>query len=247
MQKPHFVKYVLVLVLILAISIWLILLANGYKINYQTYKLEKTGMIYLSSTPAEAQVFINGQLKATKTPYKLSNIFPGRYDIKLTAVGFHDWQETLRVEAEMTAERRSIILFLLTPQEIPLNDNEKANYLAQFSSPESSQNKGLFIKAGNEIWFSDIFITRLSQNIEKVAWLYDKKHILYQAGQAIFVMDVGGSNIIELVALKNSGTVNFISTDNGETLVYQDGQGLHKIKITQNNGFIDSLRPNILK
>lgn len=246
MKKTHIIKYFLLLILILTISSWLILLANGYKINPQSHKLEKTGMIYLESTPKDVTVYINGLLKSTETPHKHAEIFPGRYDIKIIKPNFYDWQETLWVNPEQVTERKYIVLFYKESQKIELTNEEKNNYQKQFDLVNLLLNKNLFIKENNEIWFGDIFITRLSQNIKKAVWYFDKKHILYQVEKNINIMDVNGTNIISLVELNNDKTTSFFSEDGGESLVYKDGEDLKKIKITQNNGLMDKITEPIL-
>lgn len=247
MKRIHIIKYILLLILILAVSAWLILLANGYNINPQTYKLDKTGMIYLESTPSDVDVYINGDYKADETSYKLKRIFPGRYDVILCNENYYDWQETLWVESEMVAERKYIVLFLKKPEAIELTEEEIEFWNKQFANPKDSWTKNLYIKDNNEIWFDDILISRLSYNIKKICWYYDKHHILYQVDKKINIMDVTGTNIITLAELSNDELAYFTDDDNGESLVYKDGDEIYKIKITQSKGFIEELTPNILK
>lgn len=247
MKNIHIVKYILLLVIILTISAWLIILANGYKINPRTHKLEKTGMIYLSSTPSNSNVYINGELKTEQTPYKLRDIFPQRYDIKISKDGFSDWQETLHVEPEAVAERKYVVLFYKKLQEIILTPEEQASYKKILESNQESWIKNLFIKDENELWFGDVLVTRLSDEIKQVRWYDDLQHIIYHIEGSINIMDVNGTNIIKLVEIPNTKTANFISVDNGESLIYQVDDNIYKIKLTQNNGLINDLKPNILK
>lgn len=246
MRKFQVIKYIILLMVIFLLSTWLIILANGYKINPHNYKIERTGLINIESTPNDVDVYINGELKSTKTPYKLAEIFPDRYDVKLSKQGFFDWTETLYVEQEKVVERGDIVLFYQKPEEIELTNSEIEFWRQKFTNIDDSQDKNLYIKDGSEIWFGDIFITRLSKDIKKVTWYYDKKHILYQIDSKICLMDSNGSNIVTLVNLPNNNLANFISDDRGQSLIYEADNNVKKIKITQQKGVIDSLTPDII-
>ncbi|MEI6863619.1 MAG: PEGA domain-containing protein [Candidatus Omnitrophota bacterium] len=63
--------------------------ALGYKIDYKKLKIYKTGIIYVSSHPAGASVYINGKLHSDITPMKIEDVKPGTYKVEVRRDGFY--------------------------------------------------------------------------------------------------------------------------------------------------------------
>lgn len=224
----------LMVIILLAVGAYILLIANGYKINYRSRSIQKTGMIYLKSDPKDVNIYLDGKLENVKIPAKFSNLLPGRYDVVLKKNSYHDWQKTLYVEQGLVNAETDIILFLNNPQTILASDQEKEAFL---KLPNPLLNTGLEIRNSSEIWQvsakenSNLLITRLSQPIKKVAYYNDKKHILFQVNNEIHVIDLDGSNNIVLVKLSSDAVSNFFVDDSGETLYFQDGPDIKKAKI----------------
>lgn len=220
--------WVIILLVIVCVAAYLIIFANGYKINYRSWKIEKTGMIYLKSEPKEVEVWINGELKSDKTPYKYAEIFPGKYELRLVKYGFTDWSYTFEVEPGMVSSNNYIKLFLSTPENLIPNQAEidSLDRLAQ-----EREAKGLIIKNENEIWFNDVLITRFSQPIKKVVWHPDLKHIFFQIGKEIRIMEPDGSNNTKLIGLESDKVSTFVPLESGKYLLYRDGDSTKKIRL----------------
>jgi hypothetical protein len=77
--------------------------------------LVRTGLIYLSTAPQGAAVYLGARRIAKKTPVVLRNLMPGDYSVRLQLHGFKSWSETLPVEAEKATALERI---LLLPQEL---------------------------------------------------------------------------------------------------------------------------------
>lgn len=220
--------WVFYLAIIILVSAYLILIANGYKIHYQTKSIQKTGMIYLKSQPKDADVYINDKLADSKTPFKLGEIFADRYHAKISKEGYWDWQKTFNVEVGKTSSNEYIQLFLKEPQVMPTTDEEKksfANLLQDWPA------KGLEIKNTSEIWFNDVYITRFSQEIKNLTWHTDLKHIIFQINKEILIMEPDGANVTRLISLESDQKSRFLIIDNGKMLFYQDGDQIKKAKI----------------
>ncbi|MCL5795289.1 MAG: hypothetical protein M1338_02940, partial [Patescibacteria group bacterium] len=81
MKILSILKNVLIAIVIIVVGTYLIIIANGYKINWQAKTLQKTGMIYLKSLPQDVNIFLDGKQVTQKTPARIGNLLPKRYDI----------------------------------------------------------------------------------------------------------------------------------------------------------------------
>ena len=59
----------------------------------------EVGSIKVSSTPTDAEIWLDGAGTGLKTDTVLENVLPGSHTIKLTKVGYKDYEETVDVEA----------------------------------------------------------------------------------------------------------------------------------------------------
>lgn len=222
------ISWLIFTIIVLSIAAYLILTANGYKINYQARTIQKIGMIYLKTVPENVSIYLDQKLIASKTPLKINDLLSGRYEVKISKDEYWDWQKTFQVEAGMTEDDENIELFLKNPKSLPVSDNEKQD-LSRLM--DEWPPKGLEIKSGSEIWFNDVFITRFSYNINRVSWYTDLKHILLQGDKKILIMEADGKNITELVNLSSDQTSDFISIEQGQQLLYSDGEEIKKVEI----------------
>ncbi len=86
----------------------------GYKIDYKKFKIYKTGILYLNSTPAGASIYINGKLHTDLTPARIEELKPGSYNIEVKREGFYAWEKELTVRPNMVTKADGIVLFPMT-------------------------------------------------------------------------------------------------------------------------------------
>ncbi len=73
------------------------------------------GSISITSTPAGANIWLDGVDKGTVTPAILTGIIPGTHTIKLTKTGYHDWNNTVTVSAGLTTNVPATMITLVVP------------------------------------------------------------------------------------------------------------------------------------
>lgn len=222
-------RYFFYTIIITVLSAYLILLTYGYKINWQSYKIQKTSIIYLESEPVDANVYLNGEFLANSTPIKVNEVFSGRYDVRLTHPLYEDWNKTYFVEPDYISKDSDIVMILKNRKQIEVTENEKEMYKTQIERHTSNP---LVIKNENEIFFEDIFVTRFSKKIINAVLYTDKKHIIYQISDGIYFMDSDGTNIIKLVDLNTEEKIMITTSDDGKYLVFDDGKSMQKVQIT---------------
>lgn len=187
----------------------ILLEANGYRINRQTWRLEKTVLIILDGTPRQVELSYNGKAANVTLPVRLSKIVPGWYDLVLEKSGRGEWSKKLQLAGGEAKKIENIILFLDQPQSTSLG-SEPAT-LNNISQNYKDQNSNLVIK-DNEIWYGSQFVTRFDSPILGAILARDKNHIIYQMSQEIRVIELDGSNNNLLVALQqNTPTVFALS------------------------------------
>ncbi len=93
-----------------------ILYSSGYRIDWNTGDLEKTGGIYIGSYPKGVDISVDGVLQGTTSTFPLSQgklisrLTPTRHAIRVEKAGFAAWEKTLTIEPNMVTEARNIFL-----------------------------------------------------------------------------------------------------------------------------------------
>lgn len=238
-KKIYTIRYVFYVIIIVAVSAYLILLTYGYRINWQNRTLQKVSAMYIASIPQDVKVFIDSKEVSNTTPLKVTNLFPGRYDVRIENDLYETWDKTLNVKSDYVPQEQDIVLILKDRKETEMSDNEKKTYEDFFQNEDKvkESQKNLYIKDNNELYFDNVLISRFSQEIKNAVWYADKKHIIYQLNDQIYFMDTDGTNNIELAKLSSNDKANFISSGEGKYLIYQNGDDMKKVQITN----IDSL------
>ena len=99
------------------------LYASGYTLE-PGFKVRKTGALIADSEPKEAEVIIEGYTRKNiisrllgedgtnaKTPAKIKNLAPGRYDITLHKEGYYDWKKNLEIKPGESTYIEDVSLF----------------------------------------------------------------------------------------------------------------------------------------
>jgi len=88
----------------------------GYKINYRKFMIYKTGIIYINSAPAGAEIYVNGKKDDELTPTQIEELRPGIYKIEVKRDGFYSWEKEIVVRPNMVTKADKIILFPIIQQ-----------------------------------------------------------------------------------------------------------------------------------
>src|SRR5579884_3095407 len=88
------VGYVLIGVALLLITVILVFIAYGF--NYKNGRVIQNGLVYVSSTPNPAQLYIDGARYTSSTNTRL--LLPaGSYSFRLARTGYRSWQRSIVV------------------------------------------------------------------------------------------------------------------------------------------------------
>lgn len=196
----------------------IMLKANGYQLNWKTWKFSKTGMIILDGNPS-GTIFLDGvAIKKQGYPNKLSNLRSGTYEIKVQAGQYQTWSKNIDVEAGQANVYGHILLFKTGAIDATVPSNLTADELAA-----ESKNLAMDIKIiDSEIFYQDHLLTRFSSAILSAVMFSDNQHLVFQQGRQIRVMDLDGSNNKLLFELTSEAPTSLSFRSNGSILVYVD-------------------------
>jgi len=223
-----FFAWLIFFIINIGVAVYLIVIANGYRIDWENFKIEKTGIIYLKSTPNDVNIYIDNKIVGDKTPFKYQEVLPGRYSVSISGYNRQDWQGYFVVEPGIVSSKEKIVLFLKKPEEMPLS-NEDVTYFEKNKNNENS--KSLIIKNNSEIYSSDKLVTRFSESVKKAVWYPDYNHIVFQVDKELRVMEVDGSNNIKLLNLESADPIELVFSDQGRIIILKDDI-LKKFKIS---------------
>ena len=89
----------------------LILYSLGYILKPGTeHGIAKTGLIYLSTIPSGASVYLENKRFTEKTPTAIRDLLPGNYRLAVSLKNYRPWSRTVSVEAEKASVFDKILL-----------------------------------------------------------------------------------------------------------------------------------------
>ncbi|OGE87728.1 MAG: hypothetical protein A3J07_03375 [Candidatus Doudnabacteria bacterium RIFCSPLOWO2_02_FULL_49_13] len=108
------------IIIFLIITPLLVLYARGFKYDFSTGQVVKTGTLVVKTDPAKAAVWLNGNQQKNDTPLVVRFLSPKDYEISVTKDGYQPWTKRLSVNAQYVtwaAQNRDYInLFFQTPK-----------------------------------------------------------------------------------------------------------------------------------
>lgn len=85
--------------------------ALGYHLDFSALTAYKTGIIYITSHPPGAYIYVNGVLHNNLTPSQIEGLRPGVYKVDVRREGFYPWEQDLVVRPNMVTRADRIVLF----------------------------------------------------------------------------------------------------------------------------------------
>ena len=115
-----FTGYVLIACAIIIAAIILLYQSYGFGVNRKGV-VTQNGLVFFSSHPAPADIYVNGQLKNVKTNTRLS-LAAGVYNVKLSRTGYFDWTRAIEINGGDVQHFDYPFLFpkILSPKKLPV-------------------------------------------------------------------------------------------------------------------------------
>jgi hypothetical protein len=99
----------------------LVLYTAGYRYNISTNSVTRTGVLSITTSIRNADIYLDGQYTQTKTPEVLKRIMPDEYSLELSKEGYHSWFGDIEVESGRTVQLQNVMLFTDTNPELLFN------------------------------------------------------------------------------------------------------------------------------
>lgn len=152
------ILYTSFIIIFIILSAGIVFYTAGYQYQFKKEMIEKSGGILLEFEPKEVDIYVQNKKVDTTgffdNSYKITQLLPGEYDIKIEKEGYHAWQKKLTVEGEKINFIKNIILFRNnTLPRLTLSGNitnlitSKNKEIIYFTE---QQENGLFFKSFNE-------------------------------------------------------------------------------------------------
>ena len=241
--------FALTIVFFLLISPIAILYTSGYRYDFDNKSLQKIGMIIIKTTPENADIYLNDQYVANKSPYKESSLFPDTYNVKISRDGYNSWEKSLTVKSKLVTWISYARIFLLDPPTRTVAERlEPADFAL---SP--NYNKLAYVASdlsGPELWVTDIetldqnkifSAESLSGNYKKgsltnLRWSPNNRNVLFDltSGNIIrhFIVDIEKPTESTLMPQTNLKQLRWDAQD-ADFVYYLNKDSLYSLNLTK--------------
>lgn len=89
----------------------LVLYTAGYRYNWQSGTIIRTGVLSVSTSPRNLQISLDGVDINRETPAVIEQLMPGTYNISLSKDGYHTWQNKITIKSNITTHLPLITLW----------------------------------------------------------------------------------------------------------------------------------------
>ncbi|MBI4029563.1 PEGA domain-containing protein [Candidatus Berkelbacteria bacterium] len=214
-------------------SLYVIMLASGYRFNFKARRMVLTGLILIKSEPA-AEIFLDNKFKG-KTPLKISYLLPGWRSMELKAPHYRSLTYSFLVEPGQAVSKERW-LFLENPKELEWEESDKRFF------PRKPEEEVRIIE--NELWYQEKLVARFSRPLLS-AFIYPQgfdllsgvrfapeKSLIYQVEDELHLIEKSGANDLLVTNLwQNDKPVEVADTENGKVLLFKQGDSQKKLKI----------------
>lgn len=101
--------YIFVLLFLIAAPA-VVLFTEGYRLDFQTGRLEQLGVLVIKSKPENAEIAINNKPTKEQTA-AIIKLIPDDYRIRVEKDGFHSWTKMLGVRSRQTTFIEDVVLW----------------------------------------------------------------------------------------------------------------------------------------
>lgn len=89
--------------------------SQGYRFDFKSGKITKTGGLFFKVLPKQSKVYLDGKFKK-KTDILfgeafLNDLIPRKYNITIQKEGYFPWKKTLEVKSGVVTEAKKVVLF----------------------------------------------------------------------------------------------------------------------------------------
>lgn len=211
--RNRFLLVGLGIIIFLILTPMLVLYARGFKYDFQTRKIVKTGALVVRSQPQEASVFLDSKIQKRQTPITIRFLIPKDYDVRIEKNGYLPWSKRLSIQQQLVTwanhNREFVTLFLEEPK---LIDKIKTNLVSQSSALNSLaflQNKKLNILNFNNATTTLLGEFNLNTDLaNRIFWTNPEK--IYQVFSQIKSVKISETQLKNIKKIESNGDYTVI-------------------------------------
>ena len=206
--------YILVFVF-LSTGSSIIFYSQGWRINFNEFKIQKTGAIFIKSYPENALLFlddepIRNQSGLLQNGTLMGGLLPKTYAVRVDKEKYHSWAKNITVYPELVTKYEDVVL---VPQKSPVLIDEKAPSLRnRKTSLAHDPNKNIYFlldkNSGNKLNLSLLFNNLKERELKLPGYIEIKSLLLHPTDEKIAVIST--ENALYVMDI-NSSTLNKVS------------------------------------
>jgi len=217
-QKIRAILFYLSIILFFILVPVILLYSFGYKLDINSLRIIKTGLIYVKSIPSGAQVYLNARFINKTTPASIEGLMPGKYKLSLELQDYYPWYQETSVGSGKSTILDNIILFSIKPHLDKINISNVDDFYV-FSTDKDyayclSENKTAIYRTKLNPKEEEASLVcnqlLLSDNIKDFSLSLDKKKLFYFYGNRLDVIYLASD---EANHQQIKGNNFFITTD----------------------------------
>jgi hypothetical protein len=124
----------------------IVLYGAGYRINLQQKRLERVGLLHVTTDPNNTTMILDGQPHTVANELVLASLQPKEYDVVINKEGYHSWFKQLEVTSGQTTFIRDLLLFKETDPDESLTVPASAQFVAGNDKSAYFQSQSLLIR-----------------------------------------------------------------------------------------------------
>ncbi len=173
----------------------IVLYAQGWRFDWETFKVKKVGAIYVKSFPEYADIHLNGKPLQNKSGLLdrgtfIGSLFPKNYRLTLSADGYRTWEEHIAVKPSLVSEIKYGVLIPKTPDNVTTSSVK--NFWVVNQEPVIQNERGNLLRAGKKL--SGDRVIGWTKDFKKILTEDEKKKIYFIndiSGDALIITDLG--------------------------------------------------------
>ena len=181
-----------------------VLYTAGYRLNISNHRLFQTGVLAITTYPRGANMYVNNQVLAQRTPYVIQRLVVNQYHLKLDKKGYHAWEQNVGIQEGKTTYVTTRLFAQSTPTPVP--ESERARILTleeqrvadPASSPISLTDNGSHIEVHSSDSPTAPLIGLLPQDTYRILQDDEQYVILTNERNLGFIISRDGGKVVEL-------------------------------------------------
>lgn len=205
----YFILRAVVIVMFIISLIIVLFVANGYKYDFVSNQIRRTGIIDVSFEDKQAQVYLDGQKLEGSLPFVASNVLPGVYNLVVAREGYWDWEKEISVRENIISKVEGVLLY-------PLNEDAASKTLIENVTSEQRLEKDYYFQVkGKKLAFAKLNSLLTAESLVEVELPEeDLENIEVIAGKAMLQFNNGKRYLLDLIS------ADLTTINRSENLVY---------------------------